>query len=78
MSGLGVLSQALEIAVALALAPLLTGWVNQCRAWLQNKSAPPLVQPYRLLHKLFHKDSVIAEQGHRVTHSSTPISVRKL
>src|SRR5689334_916255 len=61
MSALGVLSQAMEIAVALALAPLLTGWVNQCRAWLQNKSAPPLLQPYRLLHKLFHKDSVVAE-----------------
>ena len=61
MTLLGVLSQALEIAAALALAPLLTGWVNQCRAWLQNKSAPPLLQPYRLLHKLFHKDSVVAE-----------------
>src|SRR5690242_4556343 len=63
MSALGVLSQALEIAVALALAPLLTGWVNQGRAWLQNKSAPPLLQPYRMLHKLFHKDSVIAESA---------------
>ncbi|HYX66721.1 MAG TPA: NADH-quinone oxidoreductase subunit H [Burkholderiales bacterium] len=63
MTLLGVLSQALEIAAALALAPLLTGWVNQCRAWLQNKSAPPLLQPYRLLHKLFHKDSVVAEQA---------------
>jgi formate hydrogenlyase subunit 4 len=63
MSGLGLLSQALEIAVALALAPLLTGWVNQCRAWLQNKSAPPLTQPYRVLHKLFHKDSVLAESA---------------
>ncbi len=63
MSALGILSQALEIAVALALAPLLTGWVNQWRAWLQNKSAPPLAQPYRMLHKLFHKDSVIAESA---------------
>jgi len=63
MSVLGALSQALEILVALALAPLLTGWVNQCRAWLQNKSAPPLLQPYRMLHKLFHKDSVIAESA---------------
>ena len=63
MSGLSVLSQALEIVVALALAPLLTGWVNQCRAWLQNKSAPPLTQPYRVLHKLFHKDSVLAESA---------------
>jgi formate hydrogenlyase subunit 4 len=60
MSLVGVLSQLLAIAVALLLAPLLTGWVNQCRAWLQNKSAPPLLQPYRMLHKLFNKDSVLA------------------
>ena len=63
MTALGVLSQALEIFIALALAPLLSGWVNQCRAWLQNKSAPPLLQPYRMLHKLFHKDSVLAERA---------------
>ena len=62
MNVYGVLSQVLEIVVALALAPLLTGWVNQWRAWLQNKSAPSLWQPYRLLHKLFNKDSVVA--GH--------------
>ena len=56
----GVFSQLLDIVAALALAPLLSGWVNQCRAWLQNKSAPPLLQPYRVLHKLFHKESVVA------------------
>ncbi len=63
MSPLGLASQLLEIMVALLLAPLLTGWVNQCRAWLQNKSAPGLLQPYRVLHKLFHKDSVVAERA---------------
>ncbi|MDE1982865.1 MAG: NADH-quinone oxidoreductase subunit H, partial [Betaproteobacteria bacterium] len=56
----GVLAQLLEILIALALAPLLTGWVNQWRAWLQGKSAPPLTQPYRKLHKLFHKELVLA------------------
>jgi len=59
----GFASQVLEILAALLLAPLLTGWVNQCRAWLQNKSAPGLLQPYRLLHKLFNKDSVLAEHA---------------
>lgn len=59
----GFFSQLLEILVALAAAPLLTGWVNQCRAWLQNKSAPSLLQPYRMLHKLFHKESVLAEHA---------------
>jgi formate hydrogenlyase subunit 4 len=63
MSFSGVLSQLLEIVIAIALAPLLTGWVNQWRAWLQNKSAPSLWQPYRLLHKLFNKESVVADNA---------------
>jgi formate hydrogenlyase subunit 4 len=37
--------------------------VNQCRAWLQNRSAPSLWLPYQMLHKLFHKDSVVAERA---------------
>ena len=59
----GAVSQLLEIVLALCLAPLLTGWIDQCRAWLQNKSAPSLLQPYRLLHKLFNKESVVAEHA---------------
>jgi formate hydrogenlyase subunit 4 len=59
----GFLSQLLEIVLAIALAPLLSGWVNQWRAWLQNRSAPSLWQPYRMLHKLFHKESVVAENA---------------
>ena len=66
MSILGVASQLLAIAAALLLAPLLTGWVNMCRAWLQNKSAPPLLQPYRMLHKLFVKESVVADNASRL------------
>jgi formate hydrogenlyase subunit 4 len=60
---MSVVSQLLEILIALTLAPLLLGWVNQCRAWLQNRSAPPLLQPYRMLHKLFSKDTVLAAQA---------------
>ncbi|MCY0852715.1 respiratory chain complex I subunit 1 family protein [Cupriavidus sp. D39] len=59
----GLLSQSLEIAISIALAPLLMGWVNQWRAWLQNKSAPGLWQPYRMLHKLFNKESVVADNA---------------
>lgn len=59
----GFLSQLLEIVLAIALAPLLSGWVNQWRAWLQNRSAPSLWQPYRVLHKLFHKESVVADNA---------------
>ena len=32
MSASALLSQFLQVALALALAPLLVGWVNQCRA----------------------------------------------
>ena len=42
----GVASQLVQLVVALALAPLLVGWVNQCRAWLQNKRAPSMLLPY--------------------------------
>src|SRR5271169_193401 len=59
----GFLSQMLQLAIALLLAPLLLGWVNQCRAWLQNRSAPPLLLPYRMIRKLFHKDAVVAESA---------------
>ena len=63
MTSSGVLSQLLQLAVALALAPLLVGWVNQCRAWLANRSAPPITLPYRTIVKLFHKDAVVAENA---------------
>jgi len=60
MSPAALLSQLLQLAIAMLLAPLLLGWVNQCRAWLQNKSAPSILLPYRLIRKLFHKDAVVA------------------
>ncbi|MDD5335594.1 MAG: NADH-quinone oxidoreductase subunit H [Rhodoferax sp.] len=63
MSLLGLVSQLMAIAMALLLAPLMSGWVNQWRARLQNKSAPSLLQPYRMLHKLFNKESLLAEHA---------------
>ena len=63
MSVAGLLSQLLEIAIAIAVAPLLTGWIAQCRAWLGGRSAPSLWMPYRTLHKLFHKESVVADHA---------------
>ena len=59
----GIAAQFTELALAVLLAPLLTGWVNQCRAWLQSRSAPPLLQPYRVLAKLFQKDVVLAHNA---------------
>src|ERR1022692_2170662 len=58
--------QLMGIALALAAAPMFVGWVNQCRAWLQNKSAPSILLPYRGIRKLFHKDAVIAANASRL------------
>ncbi len=58
-----IFSQLLELVLALLLAPLLTGWINQCRAWLQNRSAPPLLQTYFTLHKLFAKEVLLAHNA---------------
>jgi len=63
MTGAGYLSQLLQVALALALAPLLVGWINKCRAWLANRTAPSLFLPYRTIRKLFVKDAVVAHNA---------------
>ncbi|MDR1162744.1 MAG: NADH-quinone oxidoreductase subunit H [Candidatus Accumulibacter sp.] len=57
------LIQIFTLLLAVLLAPALTGWVNQCRAWMQNRSAPSIVQPYYTLHKLFHKEVLLAHNA---------------
>lgn len=63
MRGISFVRQFAEVLLAIAVAPLFSGWIAQCRAWLQNRSAPPLVQPYRMLRKLFHKDAALATEA---------------
>ena len=63
MTPIAILTQVLEVIAALAAAPLFVGWINQCRAWLQNRSAPSIWLPYRAIRKLFHKDAVIAHNA---------------
>jgi formate hydrogenlyase subunit 4 len=60
MSAITMVRQFGEVLLAIALAPLFVGWIAQCRAWLQSRTAPPLVQPYRMLRKLFEKDVALA------------------
>ncbi len=58
-----ILFQLAQLLLVVLAAPLLTGWVNQCQAWLQNRSGAGVLQPYRVLRKLFHKDAVIAHNA---------------
>ena len=59
----GIVFQVLQSVLVVLIAPLMLGWVNQCRAWLQNKSGAGIWQPYKVLNKLFHKDVVIAHNA---------------
>ncbi|HEV2275217.1 MAG TPA: NADH-quinone oxidoreductase subunit H [Acidobacteriaceae bacterium] len=61
MSAITLVRQFGEVLLAIAIAPLFAGWIAQCRAWMQNRSAPPLIQPYRMLRKLFHKDAALVD-----------------
>ena len=60
MRAISFVRQFVEVVLAIVIAPLFAGWIAQCRAWLQNRSAPPLLQPYRMLRKLFFKDVALA------------------
>jgi formate hydrogenlyase subunit 4 len=59
----GIAYQIVQSIFVVATAPLLLGWVNQCRAWLQNRSGAGVLQPYHVLRRLFHKEAVLAENA---------------
>jgi formate hydrogenlyase subunit 4 len=59
----GFLVQAMQMALVLVAAPLLTGFVRKVRARLQRRQGPPLLQPYRDLYRLLCKDVVLAENA---------------
>ena len=54
---LEMLVQAVGITL---LAPLLQGFIQWCKARLQNRRGPSPLQPYRNLFKLLAKDMVVA------------------
>jgi formate hydrogenlyase subunit 4 len=63
MNAFDWIAQIVGILAAVLAAPLFLGWVNQCRAWFQNRTAPSILLPYRGIRKLFHKDAVIASNA---------------
>ena len=55
--------QGAQMALVLALAPLLTGFVRKVKARLARRRGPPLVQPYRDLWRLMRKEAVLAQNA---------------
>jgi formate hydrogenlyase subunit 4 len=55
--------QVLQLALVLALAPLLLGFTRKVKGRLLRRRGPPVLQPYRDLWKLAAKEAVLAENA---------------
>ena len=58
-----VLLNLLQVAVVLAFAPLVSGVLSRLKEMVQSKRGPSILQPYRDLWKLFHKDEIVSEES---------------
>ena len=59
----GLAIQGAQMALVLALAPLLTGFVRKVRAHLLRRRGPSVFQPYRDLLRLLRKEVVLADNA---------------
>jgi formate hydrogenlyase subunit 4 len=57
------ITQLAQLALVLALAPLLTGWARKVRAKLLRRRGASVLQPYRDLSKLIRKEVVVARNA---------------
>ncbi len=55
--------QGAQMALVLLLAPLFTGFVRKVKARLLRRQGPPVLQPYRDLIRLLHKEVVLAHNA---------------
>jgi formate hydrogenlyase subunit 4 len=60
---MNILLAIVKTLLFITLAPLLAGWVKWCKCYLQNRKAPSLLQPYRDLLKLTHKQHVVSKDA---------------
>lgn len=55
--------EVLQTILLVAIAPLITGIIRKVKAYLQSRTGPSVVQPYRDLWKLFSKGSVVSKDA---------------
>ncbi|MFZ1907872.1 MAG: NADH-quinone oxidoreductase subunit H, partial [Burkholderiales bacterium] len=58
-----ILYNLLQVLVVMAFAPLVSGVTSRLKEMLQSKRGPSILQPYRDLWKLFHKDEIVSEDS---------------
>ncbi|MHB8352186.1 MAG: respiratory chain complex I subunit 1 family protein, partial [Thermoplasmata archaeon] len=69
---------AAEYLFVLGLSPLFIGLLRRVKARAQDRSGPPLLQPYRDLAKLLRKDRVMASSASAVSRYASRISFAAL
>jgi formate hydrogenlyase subunit 4 len=53
---------AIQILFVLAFAPLYAGVLSRFKEIVQSRRGPSIIQPYRDIWKLFHKDQILSEE----------------
>lgn len=53
----------IQIILVIGLSPILIGIIKKIKARLQNRKGSSIIQTYRDLGKLFHKDEIISEDA---------------
>ncbi len=58
-----ILFNLIQVAVVLVCAPLAAGVLNRVKERIQAKQGPSVLQPYRDIWKLLHKDEVVSSDA---------------
>ena len=60
---LDLIAQGAQMILVLTLAPLLLGYTRKIKARFLRRQGPPILQPYRDLLRLIHKEALLAENA---------------
>ena len=60
---LSLLVQGVQMALVVALAPVLTGFVRKVKARLTRRQGAPVLQPWRDILKLLRKEAIVADSA---------------
>jgi formate hydrogenlyase subunit 4 len=58
-----ILFNLIQVATVVLFAPLVAGVTSRLKEIVQSKRGPSVLQPYRDLWKLFHKDEIVSEES---------------
>ena len=69
-----ILLQIAQVVTVITLSPLLQGFILQWEERIQRSRGPGVVQPYRDLWKLFHKQLVVPETASWIYWVAPPLA----